>query len=82
MQVIPPDLRKKASRLVAAKCTLAARVDSIHSSLDGRIGEQLSQEIKLKLEKLQEPPPVKNIKVGLNNLKINSLNILATSKTT
>jgi U4/U6 small nuclear ribonucleoprotein PRP31 len=51
--------------LIAAKCTLASRVDAIHSSLDGRIGEQLAQEIKSKLEKLQEPPPVKNRKVKI-----------------
>lgn len=65
MQSLPQDLRRKASRLIAAKCTLASRVDAIHSSLDGRIGEQLAQEIKSKLEKLQEPPPVKNRKVKI-----------------
>jgi len=63
VQMLPPDLRRKAARLFSAKCTLAARVDSIHSSLDGRIGEQIAQEIKTKLEKMQEPPPVKNVKV-------------------
>ncbi|KAL3088659.1 hypothetical protein niasHT_010819 [Heterodera trifolii] len=62
VQTLPPDLRRKAARLVAAKCTLASRVDSIHSSLDGRIGERLSVEIKGKLDKMQEPPPVKNAK--------------------
>nr|CAD2167041.1 unnamed protein product [Meloidogyne enterolobii] len=62
VQSLQPDLRRKAARLIAAKCTLAARIDSIHSSMDGRIGEQLMQEVKLKLEKMQEPPPVKNRK--------------------
>ena len=62
VQSLPPDLRRKAARLLSAKCTLAARVDSIHSSLDGRIGDDLVQEIKTKLEKMQEPPPVKNAK--------------------
>lgn len=35
----PPeqDLRRKAARLVAAKCTLAARVDSFHESPDGKV---------------------------------------------
>lgn len=31
------DLRRKAARLVAAKCTLAARVDSFHESVDGKV---------------------------------------------
>lgn len=33
------DVRRKAARLVAAKCTLAARVDSFHESQDGSVGE-------------------------------------------
>lgn len=56
------DLRKKAARLVAAKCTLAARVDSFHESLDGAVGDNLKAEIMQKLDKLQEPPPVKQVK--------------------
>lgn len=55
-------MRKKAARLVSAKCTLAARVDAFHESGDGRIGDQLKAEIEQKLDKLQEPPPVKTIK--------------------
>ena len=55
-------MRKKAARLVAAKCTLAARVDAFHESSDCRIGDTLKGEIEQKLEKLQEPPPVKQIK--------------------
>ena len=56
------DLRKKASRLVAAKCALATRVDSHHASADCKVGEDLKAEIEGKLDKLQEPPPVKQIK--------------------
>ena len=33
------DLRTKAARLVAGKCTLAARVDSFHESPVGTIGK-------------------------------------------
>ena len=33
----PQDLRRKAARLVAAKCTLAARVDSFHESTEGKV---------------------------------------------
>lgn len=56
------DLRRKASRLVATKCTLAARVDACHESPDGHIGRMLRDEIEKKLDKLQEPPPVKFVK--------------------
>lgn len=53
------DLRRKAARLVAAKCALAARVDASHQSFNGEIGLQFKEEIEKKLDKLQEPPPVK-----------------------
>ena len=36
----PQDARKKAARLIACKCTLAARVDSFHESPGGEIGER------------------------------------------
>ncbi|XP_070580403.1 U4/U6 small nuclear ribonucleoprotein Prp31-like [Ptychodera flava] len=62
VQATPPDLRKKATRLVAAKCTLAARVDSFHESPLGEVGRNLRDEIERKLDKLQEPPPVKQAK--------------------
>jgi len=62
VQSLPPDLRRKAARLMAAKCTLAARVDSLHAATDGSIGESLSEQIKQKLEKMLEPPPVKSQK--------------------
>lgn len=62
VQNTPPDLRRKAARLVSTKSTLAARVDACHESSDGHIGRQLRDEIERKLDKLQEPPPVKFIK--------------------
>lgn len=46
------DLRRKAARLVAAKCTLASRVDASHESLDGSFGRQLREEIEKKFDKL------------------------------
>uniref|UniRef100_A0A671K9U5 U4/U6 small nuclear ribonucleoprotein Prp31 n=1 Tax=Sinocyclocheilus anshuiensis TaxID=1608454 RepID=A0A671K9U5_9TELE len=61
VQSLPPDLRRKAARLVAAKCTLAARVDSFHESADGKVGYDLKEEIERKFDKWQEPPPVKQI---------------------
>lgn len=56
------DLRRKAARLVGAKCTLAARVDACHEATDGQIGHAFKEDIEKKLDKLQEPPPVKFIK--------------------
>ena len=55
-------MRRKTSRLVAAKCTLAARVDSFHESSDGTVGDSLLAEIEQKIEKWLEPPPVKTVK--------------------
>ncbi|XP_045148334.1 U4/U6 small nuclear ribonucleoprotein Prp31 [Echinops telfairi] len=62
VQSLPPDLRRKAARLVAAKCTLAARVDSFHESPEGKVGYELKDEIERKFDKWQEPPPVKQVK--------------------
>ncbi|KAK7576496.1 hypothetical protein V9T40_012782 [Parthenolecanium corni] len=62
VQVMPPDLRRKAARLIAAKCTLAARVDAAHENPDGSFGRQLKEEIEKKFDKLTEPPPVKFVK--------------------
>nr|CAG4640865.1 EOG090X06EY [Eulimnadia texana] len=62
VQNTPPDLRRKAARLVAAKCTLAARVDAFHESSAGIVGQGMREDIERKLDKLQEPPPVKAIK--------------------
>ncbi|XP_007550049.1 U4/U6 small nuclear ribonucleoprotein Prp31 isoform X1 [Poecilia formosa] len=62
VQSLPPDLRRKAARLVAAKCTLASRVDSFHESSDGKVGYDLKEEIERKFDKWQEPPPVKQVK--------------------
>jgi U4/U6 small nuclear ribonucleoprotein PRP31 len=58
----PPDYRPKAARLLAAKCALAARIDSVHDSSDGSMGLKFQKEIKEKLEKLQEMPPPRLIK--------------------
>ncbi|XP_074604366.1 pre-mRNA processing factor 31 isoform X2 [Brevipalpus obovatus] len=62
VQKVPPDIRRKAVRLVANKCSLAARIDASHSSPDGEEGERLKETIDKALEKLQEPPPTKAVK--------------------
>lgn len=68
VQSIPSDLRRKAARLVAAKVTLAARVDSFHKTPDASTGYNLKEEIERKLEKWQEPPPVKQVGVIFSSL--------------
>lgn len=62
VQDYPPDMRRKAARLVANKATLAARVDASHESVHGEIGQAFREDIEKKLDKLLEPPPVKFIK--------------------
>ncbi|KAI6207634.1 Pre-mRNA-processing factor 31 [Aphelenchoides besseyi] len=62
VQNLPSELRKKAARVIAAKSTLAARVDSLHQSPDGSIGETLAGQVKEKIDKMLEPPSVKTQK--------------------
>lgn len=56
------DLRRKAARLISSKCALAARVDAFHESGDGSTGRNFREDVERKLDRLQEPPPVKAIK--------------------
>ncbi|KAJ3314623.1 AP-1 complex subunit mu-1 [Blyttiomyces sp. JEL0837] len=62
VQMIPREFRNKATRMIAAKCCLAARIDRARESTDGHAGRTMRDEILKKLEKAQEPPPGKNIK--------------------
>ncbi|KAI6178310.1 Pre-mRNA-processing factor 31 [Aphelenchoides besseyi] len=52
----------KQKKTLAAKSTLAARVDSLHQSPDGSIGETLAGQVKEKIDKMLEPPSVKTQK--------------------
>ncbi|OBT54788.1 hypothetical protein VE04_05620 [Pseudogymnoascus sp. 24MN13] len=56
---VPPDLRRQAQRVVAAKLVLAARVHGVHSSASGAAGEELKAACLERLEKLTIPPPNK-----------------------
>ncbi|KAL3654078.1 U4/U6-U5 snRNP complex subunit prp31 [Castilleja foliolosa] len=58
----PPALRMRACRLLAGKSTLAARVDSTRGDPTGKMGRNLRDEIRKKIEKWQEPPPAKQPK--------------------
>lgn len=62
VQRIRPDLRTQAMRIVGAKVVLAARVDRVHSSIDGAEGQRLREECEKRLDKLTEPPPNKGQK--------------------
>jgi U4/U6 small nuclear ribonucleoprotein PRP31 len=62
VQTTPPSLRLKAVRLLAGKCTLAARVDSAHDDTTGSIGAKFLEEVEKRLEKVQEAPPAKEVK--------------------
>ncbi|XP_062159457.1 U4/U6 small nuclear ribonucleoprotein Prp31 homolog [Alnus glutinosa] len=61
-QSTPPSLRMRACRLLAAKSTLAARVDSTRGDPSGNTGRNLREEVRKKIEKWQEPPPAKQPK--------------------
>ncbi|CAI5468807.1 unnamed protein product [Closterium sp. Yama58-4] len=62
VQATPPPLRMRATRLVAGKCALAARVDATHGDLSGGAGRGLRAEMERKIDKWQEPPPAKQPK--------------------
>lgn len=59
VQQTPPGLRPRAVRLVAAKCTLLARMDAHGSDPSGTLGRTMREEMIRKIEKWQEPPPAK-----------------------
>ena len=59
VQNTPPNLRPKVIRLVAGKCSLAARCDTYQDKEGGSIGQRFKDEIEVKATKLQEPPPPK-----------------------
>ncbi|KAF8775891.1 hypothetical protein HU200_004025 [Digitaria exilis] len=60
-QSTPPSLRS-TSRIIAAKSTLAARIDSIRRDPAGKAGKNLLEEIAKKIEKLQQLPPARRPK--------------------
>ncbi|CAO3594835.1 unnamed protein product [Absidia cylindrospora] len=59
---MPQDLRRKATKIISGKATLAGRIDQSRTATDGELGRKMREEIDQKLEKLQEPPPSKNTK--------------------
>ncbi len=62
IQSVPHDLRVRAQRIVSGKVILAARIDSVHESASGAQGFIFRAELEKKLEKLSEPPELKDVK--------------------
>ncbi|KAL6542496.1 hypothetical protein OROMI_024098 [Orobanche minor] len=58
----PSSLRIRAWRLLAAKSTLASRVDFLKADPTGNTGKRMRQEIVNKIDKWQEPPPARHPK--------------------
>ncbi|KAK9684781.1 hypothetical protein RND81_10G232000 [Saponaria officinalis] len=58
----PLAFRKRACRLLAAKSTLVARVDSTRGHPTGKMGRAFRQDIYNKIDKWQELPPPKIVK--------------------
>ncbi|KAJ3338339.1 U4/U6 small nuclear ribonucleoprotein Prp31 [Gonapodya sp. JEL0774] len=59
VQGVPPEWRRKAVRLAAAKCALAARMDRARDYPDGSQGQGWLEEITKRIDKAMEPPPGK-----------------------
>jgi U4/U6 small nuclear ribonucleoprotein PRP31 len=62
VQLTPPYLRQKCLRVVAAKVTLAARMDAYQNVSDGGTGQRFRKELQEKIEKWQEPDKQKQKK--------------------
>lgn len=63
-QNTPQHLEVKAVRVIANKCSLAARLDLMMDgkSLNGEVGVKFREEIEKAIEKWQEPPPARQDK--------------------
>ncbi|GMT28696.1 hypothetical protein PFISCL1PPCAC_19993 [Pristionchus fissidentatus] len=62
VQKLPHDIRKNVVKIMANKTALAARPDSQHQASDGSIGALMFEKVQYRIEKLIEPPQVKNNK--------------------
>lgn len=58
----PPELRKKAQRVLGSKMALIARKDAFGEDPSGQAGKQVLDEVRKKVEKWQEPAPAKIVK--------------------
>ncbi|KAJ3260131.1 U4/U6-U5 snRNP complex subunit prp31 [Boothiomyces macroporosus] len=58
----PKHIRRKAARLLSAKCALAARIDMGREYEDGSMGRSYRDDVQKKINLLVEPPPAKKTK--------------------
>lgn len=59
MMKCPPSIRTKAARVLGTKLVLAARSDAYNEDPTGSAGSDLKDIILVKIEKWQEPPPIR-----------------------
>ena len=62
VQTAPAFLQRRALKMVAAKTALAARVDAFDRTEAGNKGKALREEIRAKLDKLQQPERAPRVK--------------------
>lgn len=62
VQSVPEDVRKQALRQISGKLILAARIDATHDSPAGHQGQIFKDELVKKMDKLSEPPDLKDVK--------------------
>lgn len=62
VQSVPEDIRAKALRQISGKLMLAARMDMTRASPAGETGQLFRDELVKKLDKLSEPPELKDVK--------------------
>ncbi|CRG98162.1 U4/U6 small nuclear ribonucleoprotein PRP31, putative [Plasmodium gallinaceum] len=63
VQSVPDSYKKKAIKLLAGKCSLAARIDYFKKYREGQYGLLLRENVISHLIKLQEPLPMKQKKI-------------------
>lgn len=59
VQSVPEDVRPQAIRQISGKLILAARIDATHAHPDGSTGTVFKDQLVKKLDKLSEPPELK-----------------------
>ncbi|ODV91300.1 hypothetical protein CANCADRAFT_3011 [Tortispora caseinolytica NRRL Y-17796] len=62
VQSVPKDYRKQALRIIAAKVSLASRLDLANSDQDGTAGRKMLADAEMRLDKLMKPPGTANVK--------------------
>ncbi|KAJ2998924.1 U4/U6 small nuclear ribonucleoprotein Prp31 [Globomyces sp. JEL0801] len=58
----PTNVRRKAARLLSAKCALACRVDLAREYSNGSMGKEFRDDVQKKIDLLLQPPPAKKVK--------------------